>query len=78
MTRLTLTTYLQPLSTLISLTRSVLVDNTVSGTQVARESIKHAKLGGEGKSYSQMLTDSMVEQIARGDKNIKEYLVEDR
>ena len=51
-------------------TERATVDNTVSATQVARESIKDAKLGGEGKSHSQMLTDSMVEQIARGDKTV--------
>lgn len=56
-------------------TERATVDNTVSATQVARESIKDAKLGGEGKSHSQMLTDSMIEQIARGDKTIKETVL---
>ena len=56
-------------------TERATVDNTVSATQVARESITDAKNGGKGRSHSQMLTDSMVEQIARGDKTIKEAVL---
>jgi len=56
-------------------TERATVDNTVSATQVARESITDAKNGGKGRSHSQMLTDSMIEQIARGDKTIKETVL---
>ncbi len=56
-------------------TERATVDNTASAAQVARESISDSKLGGEGKSHTQMLTDSMLEQISRGDKTIRDTVL---
>jgi len=41
---------------------------------VLRESIQDMKQGGEGRSWTPIMTESALNQMSRGDKNLKEYI----
>lgn len=41
-----------------------------------REGINDMKQGGEGKSYTPMATESSLNKMSRGDKNLREYILE--
>ena len=41
-----------------------------------KESIVSDKNGGDGKSYSPLLTEAAIRQMSRGDKNIREWVEE--
>jgi len=41
-----------------------------------RESVKDMKQGGEGRSYNPLFTETALQQMSRGDKNLKEYINE--
>lgn len=41
-----------------------------------RESIKDMKQGGEGRSYQPLFTESALQAMSRGDKNLQEYINE--
>lgn len=43
---------------------------------VLRESIQDIKQGGEGRSWTPIMTESALNQMSRGDKNLKEYITE--
>ena len=49
-------------------------DNPVR--QNLREAIESNKAGGDGKSYSPLMTEAALKKISRGDKNIREWVVE--
>ena len=56
-------------------TERPVTDNIGSAKQVARESIMDAKQGNKGDSHTQMLTDAALEQIARGNKTLKDIVL---
>ena len=41
-----------------------------------REAVSDMKQGGEGRSWSPIMTESALNQMSRGDKNLKEYINE--
>ena len=41
-----------------------------------REAVNDMKQGGEGRSWSPIMTESALNQMSRGDKNLKEYINE--
>lgn len=56
-------------------TERATVDNIGSAEQIVKESIADAKLGNKGATHTQMLTDSALESIARGNKTIEETVL---
>ena len=43
---------------------------------VLRESIQDMKQGGEGRSFTSIMTESSLNQMSRGDKNLRQYIIE--
>ena len=44
--------------------------------QNIRESIADMKAGGEGRSYNPLQTESALKRMSRGDKNLRQYIIE--
>ena len=51
-------------------------ENTNPTINNIKESIEDLKVGGEGRSYKPLFTETALKQMSRGDANIRQYIVE--